>query len=219
MSHSTRQPRGLPEDHAGRPFRGGLSERPSVLSHSERSREPDPFQIQFSTPSTISILKTSHGWLTWDGQIGIDSINVMYCRFYPERIRHLNIECDEDRLRDEDSLYYHQALSDRLVEEAVSLAQRNGIRFTHEPLFKENANPAGCRWPISQIMVGFGGEIYPCGGAEVHFKEKVEKGVYHFGNVLTERIDQLWNGEAYRSLRTSFDGRTGPCPGMQMLCE
>jgi GT2 family glycosyltransferase/Flp pilus assembly protein TadD len=90
-----------------------------------------------------------------------------------------------------------------MVEKAKSLAEKYGIHFFHEPLFKEYAGPRPCVWPETQLMVGFDGEIYPCGGAEVHFKEKVEGGVYPFGNALTHPIEEFWNGEMYRALRIS----------------
>lgn len=135
--------------------------------------------------------------------LAIDAINVMYCRFYPESIRNLNIEKQEYLLKDSDSLYYHQELSDEMVEKAKRLASQYGISLTHEPPFKQNANPRPCTWPNDEIMVGFNGEVYPCGGAEVHFKNKVENNTYHFGNALSETIDEFWNGDLYRSLRVS----------------
>lgn len=136
-------------------------------------------------------------------EIGIDSINVFYTRFYPERIRHLNVEREEDRLRNEESLFYHREISDRMVEKAKSLAREYGIYFFHEPLFKEPVRPRPCVWPETQLMVGFDGEIYPCGGAEVHFREKVEGGTYVFGNVLKEPLETFWDGETYQALRYS----------------
>jgi hypothetical protein len=33
-------------------------------------------------------------------------------------------------------------------------------------------------------MVGWGGEIFLCGGAELHMKKKVEAENHHFGNAL-----------------------------------
>jgi glycosyltransferase involved in cell wall biosynthesis/MoaA/NifB/PqqE/SkfB family radical SAM enzyme len=135
--------------------------------------------------------------------LGVDSINVMYCRFYPEKIRHLNVTHEENLLHDKESLFYHQELSDRMIKETEVLAKRYGIGFSHEPLFQENASPQSCIWPVMELMVGFDGEIYPCGGSEVHLKEKVEKGVYDFGNALTETIDSFWNNEYYLALRIS----------------
>jgi GT2 family glycosyltransferase/MoaA/NifB/PqqE/SkfB family radical SAM enzyme len=132
-----------------------------------------------------------------------NSINIMYCRFYPKHIRDLNIESPEYRLENGDSLFYHQELSDEMVENAKKLAQRHNIGFTHEPLFKDKTLPGACIWPVTSMMVGFDGEIYPCGGSEVHFREKVEKGTYNFGNALLHPIESFWNGEAYRALRLS----------------
>jgi GT2 family glycosyltransferase/MoaA/NifB/PqqE/SkfB family radical SAM enzyme/predicted Zn-dependent protease len=139
-------------------------------------------------------------------RIGIDSINILYCRFYPEGIRNPDLLEEGNRLADSDSLYFHQELSDRMIREARALARRHGIHFTHEPLFGENAPGRTCHWHESEIMVGFDGEIYPCGGAEIHFREKVEKGIYRFGNALTDSIDDFWNGKMYRALRLSSRG-------------
>ena len=136
-------------------------------------------------------------------KLGVESINVMYCRFYPEKIRHLNVTHKENRLHDQESLFYHQELSDRMIEETEVLAKKYGIDFSHEPLFKEDAPPQSCIWPVMELMVGFDGEIYPCGGSEVHLKEKVEKGIYNFGNALKEPIDSFWNNEYYLALRVS----------------
>lgn len=145
--------------------------------------------------------------------LGIGHINTMYCRFYPEVIRDLNIESPELRLANEDSLFFHQELSDRMVSEAIKLATRYGIQVGHEPLFSGEMKQRPCHWPTNELMVGFDGEIYPCGGGEVHFKRKVDNGVYHFGNALTETIEQFWNNPDYRSLRHScLHGEDGEIP-------
>jgi glycosyltransferase involved in cell wall biosynthesis/MoaA/NifB/PqqE/SkfB family radical SAM enzyme/predicted SAM-dependent methyltransferase len=142
--------------------------------------------------------------------IGIDSINLMYCRFYPENIRNLNIEMTENSLNNNDSLFYHQELSDLMIEKSEILANNYRIGFTHEPLFRKNALPKPCTWHFNEIMIGFVGEVYPCGGSEVHFKEKVETGIYNFGNVLKEPLEAIWNNEQYRALRIS-SMQDGPC--------
>ena len=135
--------------------------------------------------------------------IGVNSINLFYTRFYPERIRHLNIDDPADRLENNASLFFHQELSDQMVLKAKELARQFRINLTHEPLFRENAAACKCTWPMTQVMVGFDGEIYPCGGSEVHFREKVERGIYNFGNALQGPVDGFWNSEIYRSLRIS----------------
>ena len=52
-------------------------------------------------------------------------------------------------------------------------------------------------------MVGFEGEVYPCGGAELHMKPKVENGIYNFGNAITQPIEEYWNNDDYVKLRLS----------------
>jgi FkbM family methyltransferase len=136
-------------------------------------------------------------------EIGVNGINLFYTRFYPERIRNMSIENPADVLNNKDSLFFHQTLSDEIVEKAKIQAQKYGINLSHEPLFKGNAPAPPCTWAFSQVMVGFDGEIYPCGGSEVHFKEKVERGIYNFGNALTESIDSFWNNDFYQALRMS----------------
>ena len=115
----------------------------------------------------------------------------------------MNVEDTADRLENTASLFFHQELSDQMILKASALAHRYRIKLTHEPLFSENAAPCKCTWPMTQVMVGFDGEIYPCGGSEVHFREKVEQGIYNFGNALHGPVDGFWNSEIYRSLRIS----------------
>ena len=138
-------------------------------------------------------------------ELGVDSINMMYCRFYPETIRHLSVLKDEERLRDQDSLFFYKELSDRIVKECKSLAQEYGIIFSHEALFEDKAPPTSCSWTKNQLMVGFEGEVYPCGGAELHMKPKVEGGVYDFGNAITQPLEDYWNNDDYLKLRISSE--------------
>jgi MoaA/NifB/PqqE/SkfB family radical SAM enzyme/tetratricopeptide (TPR) repeat protein len=182
-----------------------------------RAKARRPVSFQFSAainrlnieemPRLVELAKT----------IGVDSINLFYTRFYPERIRHLNIDDPTDRLENDASLFYHQQLSDAKIQESKIVAHELGIHLMHEPLFKDHAAPCACSWPMTQIMVGFDGEIYPCGGSEVHFRRKVEKGVYDFGNALKAPIDHFWNAEIYRALRVS--SRQGErCPIPECRC-
>lgn len=142
--------------------------------------------------------------------VGARSINVMYTRFYPERIRSLGVKDHEERLQNKDSLFFHQELSDRMMLKTEERAKHYGIALTHEPLFRDNAPPQPCTWAYTQLMVGFTGEIYPCGGAEVHFKDKVEDGRYNFGNAIDEPLEKFWNNENYQALRQSSQ-QCGDC--------
>lgn len=145
--------------------------------------------------------------------LGFNSVNAMYCRYYPKELRLKNIGDETSLLGDETSLFYHQELSDFMVQKAAKAAQQLHVGFTHEPFFSDKAPLRNCSWTESELMVGFDGEVYPCGGGELQFKHKVENGTYHFGNALTESIDQFWNNETYCNLRiSSRQGNNCPIP-------
>jgi len=169
----------------------------------QRNRTRRPVALQFSAAINRLNIEELPRLVELGKEIGINSINLFYTRFYPELIRHLNIDNPADRLENDASLFFHQQLSDEMVLKAKMLARQYGISITHEPLFGDHAPPCACTWPMTQLMVGFDGEIYPCGGSEVHFREKVEKGTYDFGNAVQGPIDMFWNSELYRSLRIS----------------
>lgn len=177
----------------------------------QRNRSGRPTVLQFSAAINRLNIEDLPRLVELAGEIGVNSINLFYTRFYPERIRHLNIEDPADRLENDASLFFHQDLSDEMVLKAKVLAQQYRIDLMHEPLFRDHAPSCTCTWPMSQVMVGFNGEIYPCGGSEVHFREKVEKGIYNFGNALHSPLDAYWNSEIYRALRVS-SRRGDTCP-------
>lgn len=133
-------------------------------------------------------------------EVGAVGVNVFYCRFYPREIRN---DKDGGLLPDAESLFFHQELSDRIVEEAVSLGRQLGVRVDHEPLFRHGEQPRCCKWTEDELMIGFDGEVFPCGGGELHFKKKLENGTYDFGNALKQPIEQFWNNESYRAIRVS----------------
>ena len=183
----------------------------------QRNRSSRPTALQFSAAINRLNIEELPRLVELAKEIGVNSINLFYTRFYPERIRHLNIDDPADRLVNEASLFFHQKLSDEMVLKAKGLARQYRIHLTHEPLFREHAPPCKCTWPMTQIMVGFDGEIYPCGGSEIHFREKVEKGIYNFGNVLQSPVDAFWNSEIYRALRISSRHRD-TCPIQECNC-
>jgi GT2 family glycosyltransferase/MoaA/NifB/PqqE/SkfB family radical SAM enzyme len=179
----------------------------------QRNKSGKPVALQFSAAINRLNIEDLPRLVEVGREIGINSINLFYTRFYPERIRHTNIEEPANRLENNASLFFHQKLSDEMVLKAKTLARQYGIGLTHEPLFVEHATPCVCTWPMMQLMVGFDGEIYPCGGSEVHFREKVESGSYDFGNVLHSPVDAFWNSEPYRALRiSSQQGETCSIP-------
>ena len=180
----------------------------------QKNRSSSPTGLQFSAAINRLNIEELPQLVELVKDIGGNSINLFYTRYYPERIRHLNIDDPADRLENDTSLFFHQKLSDEMVLKAKMLAWEYQINLAHEPLFGEQAPPSKCNWPMTQILVGFDGEIYPCGGAEVHFREKVEKGIYNFGNALQSPVDVFWNSGIYRSLRIS-SRQEGLCPIME----
>lgn len=157
-------------------------------------------QLQFSIPIMRCNIDELPLLVTLAHQLGATSINVFYCRFYPREIRN---DKNGGYLPDDESLFFHQDLSDRVVVEAKQLAERLGVRLIHEPLFREGPVTKCCHWPDGELMIGFDGEIFPCGGGELHFKKRLERGEYYFGNALQQPIEEFWNNDSYRALRIS----------------
>ena len=140
-------------------------------------------------------------------EVGAVAVNVFYCRFYPREIRN---DKNGGFLPDNESLFFHQDLSDRIVRESEQLAEHLGIRLFHEPLFSQGFVPKCCNWTEHELMIGFDGEVFPCGGGELHFKKKLERGEYNFGNALQQTIEEFWNNDSYRAIRVSSK-REGRC--------
>jgi len=172
-----------------------------------------PIHIQFSIALSTHNINELPALVRLAHSLKVPLINVFYCRFYPERIRALNIESAPYRLEDSASLFFHQQFSDEKMLEAKALGEQLGVFLVHEPLFSQPGAPRPCLWTEDEIMIGFDGEIYPCGGGELHFKEKVASGAYDFGNALTQQIEEFWNNETYRALRVSSKHcGAGPIP-------
>jgi len=135
--------------------------------------------------------------------IGAKSVSSTYCRFFPIAQR-LSLAINKDNLlEDNDSLYFHQEMSDRYFKEAAGLAKQLGIDFAHEPLFSENTSRVKCQYPFTAILIGFDGEVYPCCGGDSIFKEKISSGMYDFGNALKQPIEDFWYYDSHKALRYS----------------
>jgi GT2 family glycosyltransferase/tetratricopeptide (TPR) repeat protein/MoaA/NifB/PqqE/SkfB family radical SAM enzyme len=141
--------------------------------------------------------------VNWAHKLGVPAVNTFYCRFYPNSIRNLNIESGSLSLDNQESLFFHQEFSDAKVADALDCARALRVQLTHEPLFSERAKAQPCRWAETSLMVGFDGEVYPCGGGELHFKKKVARNEYNFGNALTQRLEQFWDNADYQAIRIS----------------
>lgn len=160
----------------------------------------------FMAISRINISEVP-GMVNFAYENGCDGVITWYCRIYPESKRFKPYDRVENRLRETESLYFSQEESDRYIKEAKVMAQKRGISFYHEPLFGEKFRPRWCCFPWESIFVGPEGEIYPCAGAEVLFEERIRRGIYQSGNLIHQRIEEIWNNEFYRKLRASCRGR------------
>lgn len=135
--------------------------------------------------------------------LGVKDISSTYCRFYPLDIR-LSLATDRHNLlEDNDSLYFHQDMSDTYFKEADALAKQLDLNFTREPLFSETFIRQTCPYPFMSILIGFDGEVFPCCGGEAVFKDKVSNKMYDFGNALKQPIEDFWYNEYYQALRYS----------------
>ncbi len=163
----------------------------------ERGRGP---QLQLSIPIMRCNVEELPWLINFAKEVGAFAVNVFYCRFYPREIRN---DKEGGFLPDLESLFFYQHLSDRIVGESEQLAKQLGIRLDHEPLFSQGFVPKCCSWTENELMIGFDGEVYPCGGGELHLKKKLERKEYDFGNALQQRIEEFWNNDCYRALRVS----------------
>ncbi len=139
--------------------------------------------------------------------LNVKELSSTYCRFFPMTTR-LTLAIKKDNLfEDSDSLYFHQELSDRCFKEADILAKHLNINFTHEYLFSEPVamlnSVSKCQFPFSSILIGLDGEVFPCCGGEAMFNEKVNRGLYDFGNAFKQPIENFWCGKYYQALRYS----------------
>jgi len=149
--------------------------------------------------------------------LGVDAVKAMYVRVYPRDYR--NRRGLDVSIRPEDSLFFHQDLSDRTLRESERLAARLGISISRPPLFCEAAaKPRDCTEPWRSLYIDCDGRLYACAAGEIHFKHKIERGQYQSGNILTEPIADIWNNPFWQALRrtNALAGRAELVP--ECLC-
>ena len=130
----------------------------------------------------------------------VDKVKTLYVRVYPETYRGKNGR--NDRIEENDSLFYHQKQSDQNVTIAKQTAQELGIGFEHEPLFfKSYQTVRKCTEPWKSVFINTNGDVYPCAGSEILFKKKVDTNTYNCGNLLKQSIDEFWNNRFWQALR------------------
>ena len=132
--------------------------------------------------------------------LGVDEVKTLYVRIYPESCRKKKNRYA--RIELEDSLFYHQEESDRLIHEAKQLAKQVGITFCHEPLFCcSKTITRNCNEPWKSLFINFNGDVYPCPASEILFKPKIDSGQYNSGNILKQPVEEFWNNSFWQALR------------------
>lgn len=132
-------------------------------------------------------------------ELGVGAVESYFCRFY------LGEGYEQgERVREEDSLFYSRDEYDEAVTECEQLAASLGVCFMHEPRFSDEFCPKPCLEPWRMMLVDWNGEVFPCCGGEMWFRDKVNAGEYSFGNLLEEELYQLWNNETYVMIRRTL---------------
>ena len=133
-------------------------------------------------------------------ELGVDEVKTLYVRIYPESCRKKKNRYA--RIELEDSLFYHQEESDRLIQEAKQLSKQLGLSFCHEPLFCcSKTITRNCNEPWKSMFINFNGDVYPCPASEILFKPKIDSGQYNSGNILKQPVEKFWNNSFWQALR------------------
>ena len=136
-----------------------------------------------------------------------DSVKTMYSRIYPPAYRFKNGRSEIINL--DDSLFYHQELSDKLVREAEDRAKKRNIRFDRVPLFGQThlVRQRDCTEAWRSLFINFNGDVYPCPASEILFRPKIDGGQYFSGNVLRQHYKEFWNNRFWQELRRTNAGK------------
>jgi len=149
--------------------------------------------------------------------LGADSIKTMYSRIYPQNYRVK--QGRQETIIEQDSLFYHQEESDKLVGQAEERAQLKRIRFQRVPLFSEihHVRQRDCTEPWRSLFINFNGDVYPCPASEIHFRPKIDGGQYQSGNILRDHYIEFWNNRFWQELRRTnvMKGRKDVVPECQ----
>ena len=139
--------------------------------------------------------------------LGADSVKAMYSRIYPQT--HRDKQGRQQTIVDDDSLFFHQAESDRIVRIAQTRAKHRRMRFDQVPLFgdKHQVRKRDCTEPWRSLFINFNGDVYPCPASEILFRPKIDAGQYQSGNVLRQHYKEFWNNRFWQELRRTNAGK------------
>lgn len=133
-------------------------------------------------------------------KLGVDGVKAVYVRIYPEQYRRK--DDGTVPMSVQDSLYFHQSESNRIIREAEKVAENSGVKLEHQPFFNcSQSKDRDCLEPWRSLYIGFNGELYPCAASEIMFMHKVESGKYKSGNILEQPLEDIWNNPFWQALR------------------
>ncbi len=102
----------------------------------------------------------------------------------------------------------------KYVKEAEKKAKKLGVEFHHPSV--DPVEEAVCdALPHMSITFSAEGDVYPCVYLCLPFKKiprvsegrRIEIERPHFGNVMKNSLDKIWNSEKYRAFRKKFENR------------
>lgn len=99
---------------------------------------------------------------------------------------------------EQESLYYHQDLTNRIFEQTEKIAGEKGIRLSLPTRFKTNIDPQGyCDDILKMFYIRAEGTVLPCCIATD----------YIIGNICEERPEEIWQGERRKKIIDNFRKR------------
>ncbi|MFH1776939.1 MAG: glycosyltransferase [Candidatus Omnitrophota bacterium] len=169
-------------------------------------------KIQFSFVALQKNISELPKLVKLAAEVDVDSVHMQYCRFYSQKYTTDLKELNNEALPHEESLYFCQDLSDKLIKNSQYLARELNIEFMHEPCFNKAPSGIRCTWPFKAIFVYPDGTVFPCGGGEIIFNKAIYENKLYFGNLLQNNIETFWNNEAYKLIRQSCNMRNKTIP-------
>jgi radical SAM protein with 4Fe4S-binding SPASM domain len=122
-------------------------------------------------------------------EAGVDKLLVLF------------LNCQSRRDLAEESLFFHQQLSDECMAEAIRIGQEQGVEVTIPGLFTDGMEEElsveidrTCHSPWKNCIIDLDGRMTFCCG-----------GVGYLGNILEQSFDTLWQSERITAFRRSVN--------------
>jgi radical SAM protein with 4Fe4S-binding SPASM domain len=130
--------------------------------------------------------------------LDVDEIRVSFARYFPH---HNDKTLGWKDPYSKKSFLRNKKEYNKIIFESKRLAKKLKINLIHEPLFFKKFRKRECFQPWQLIVIDWDGDVYPCCGGEVWFRDKVKSGNYQFGNLLKKHLSQCWNNTSYTMIR------------------